>query len=177
MLSTSDIVKWINERLAPVIKGGRFFGIAKIATRGTSTEPYIDEKFIGVDDTYPATIYHRLTGLSTTTNAGTGYGDSDAFLQNTYQLSLFVYFNEKKCGLTTEKLYTLTQATITGILKSNGYRSLRVSVQSAVLNDTQVWRQEYGDAPYKLSDQQRLVQINYSIIAVFDPKCITIPQC
>lgn len=174
MLSTNDIAHKLNGLICPIIKGLQSYGVGKSATRDDKLMPYVDEKYIGIDDTFPAWSYHKELTVSSVYVPGFG---RDQDLQNTYQMALIIYFNEKNCELTADTLYTSIQASITVVLKSKGYRSIRVNVLNAVLNDAQVWRQEYGNAPYKLSGAQRLIQINYSIVIVFDKNCIAIPNC
>ncbi len=139
--------------------------------------PFIDDKYIGIDDTYEAQIYHKQLTVNSTTVRGSAYGDSEANLQNTYGMALIVFFNEKKCGIKADELYTYIQSIITGVLKTEGYKSLRINVLNAILNDGQVWTQEYGQTPFRLAGPQRLIQINYNIVAVFETNCITIPNC
>lgn len=179
MLSTNDIAVWANDLICPIVPGLKAYGVGKTATNPDGKQlPYIDGKYIGIDDTYPAMLYHKEQSVNSTTVSGSGFGDNERHLQNTYQMSMVIYFNEKKCGLMADTLYTYIQSAITGVLKAReGYKSIRVSVQSAILNDAQVWRQEYGNALYKLSDAQRLIQINYNIVFVFDKNCIAIPNC
>lgn len=177
MLSTNDIALKLNGLICPIIKGLQSFGVGKSATRDDKLMPYVDDKYIGIDDAYPAWSYHKELSINSTTVIGSGYGDDERSLQNTYQMALIIYFNETTCELTADKLYTFIQSSITGVLKSKGYKSIRVNVLNAVLNDAQVWRQEYGNSPYKLSGAQRLIQINYSIVIVFDKTCIAIPNC
>lgn len=177
MLSINNIVKWANEKIMPLIPGLKSYGVAKSAVKGDGIAPYTTEGYVGVDDTFQAQVYHKYNGVSSTTVPGTGYGDDDPSIQNTNTMSMFVVFNEEKCGFTADELYTYIQASITGDLKSNGKVSARVSVNNAILNDGQVWAQEYGATPFKLKDSQRLIQINYSIVVVFDQSCIVIPKC
>lgn len=177
MLSINDITDWANEAICPIIPGLKTYGIAKTATRDDKTLPYTGEQYIGIDDTYEAQIYHKQLTISSTNVAGSAYGDNLSFLQNVYGMAMVVYYNEKKCGFTADKIYTFIQSAITGILKSEGYRLLRINVLNANLNDAQVWAQEYGNSPFKLFGPQRLIQINYSITAVFDKNCISIPNC
>lgn len=177
MLSVNDITKWVNEKVCPIIPGLKSWGIGKTATKDGNLVPYVDEKYIGLDDTYPAQMYHKQLTISSVTIPQSGYGDNDQDLQNTYGMAAILYFNENKCGHSADHLYTFIQSTITGRLKTEGIKSIRVNVQSAILNDAQVWAQEYGQTPYKLSGPQRLIQVNYTIVMVFDKNCITIPNC
>lgn len=177
MLSTLDIVKWANERIAPLMPGVQTYAIAKTAAKDDKIMPYIDEKYIGIDDTFKAQLYHKQLSVTSNNVLKTGFGDNETSLQNTYGMALIVYFNENKCGFNADQLYTYIQTVITGVLKSEGYKSTRVNVVSAILNDSQVWAQEYGQSPYRLSGSQRLIQINYNIVIVFDKQCISIPNC
>lgn len=182
MLSINDIVKWANEKVSPLLPGLKPYGVAKSALKSTANGdvimPYIEPgTYIGIDDTFKAQAYHKINGISSASVAGTGYGDSEPSLQNTHSMSMFVYFNEEKCGFSADQLYTYIQASITGDLKSDGKVSARVSVSNAILNDGNVWAQEYGATAFKLKGSQRLIQINYSIITVFDQNCIKIPKC
>lgn len=177
MLSISDIVNWGNDMINPLIPGMKTYGIAKTAAKDNAIMPYVDEKYIGIDDTYESQVYHKQLSVSSTNVARSGYGNSDANLQNTYGMAMFVYFNEKKCGIKADELYTYIQTVVTGVLKAEGYKSVRVNVLNAVLNDTQVWAQEYGQTPFRLAGPQRLIQINYNIVIVFEKNCITIPNC
>jgi hypothetical protein len=177
MLSINDITTWANERVCQFIPGLKSYGVAKTASNGDKIMPYVDEKYIGIDDTYHAMLYHKKLTIGSTTVPRSGYGDNEASLQNTYGMAMILYYNEKKCGFTADKLYTFIQSSITGVLKSEGYRSIRVNVLNAVLNDAQVWAQEYGASPFKLAGPQRLIQVNYSIVMVLDKNCIEIPKC
>lgn len=179
MLSVNDVVKWVNERVAPLIPGLKSYGMAKSADLGEGKiKPYVAPGvYAGVDDVFKAQVYHKQNSIASTTVPRSGYGDDPANIQNTSGMSMFVFFNEEKCGFSADELYTYTLASITGDLKSDGMRSARVSVSNAILNDVQVWAQEYGTTPFKLKDSQRLIQINYSIVLVFDQNCIKIPNC
>lgn len=176
MLSTAKVVEWANDRVCSIIPGLKAYGIAQAAVKDDSIAPYVDEKYVGIDDVYEAQVYHKQLSVSSTTVAGSGYGDDERSLQSTYQMAMVVFFNESKC-YPPDVLYTYIQAAITGLLKVTGYKSVRVNVLSAVLSDQTVWRQEYGNTPYKLFANQRLIQVNYNIVIVFDKSCISIPNC
>jgi len=177
MLSINDISLWVNERLSGLIPGIKSYGIAKSAIKGESFAPYIDDNYVGLDDTYPAQSYHKELSVSSQSVNGRAYGDNEFLLQNTYTMSLIVFFNENKIGFKADQLYIFIQSLITGVLKAEGYKTIRVNVTNAILNDGQVWASEYGNTAYKLSGSQRLMQINYNAVILFDKKCIEIPNC
>lgn len=177
MLSVLDITGWVNGKLCKFMPEVKTYGIAKSAVKGDGIAPYTEEKYIGIDDTFKAQAYHKQLTISSTTVPLSGYGDNEQSLQNSYSMALIVFFNEEKCGFSADKLYTFIQTSITGRLKGQGYKSVRVSVVNAILSDAQVWAQEYGQTPYKLAGPQRLIQVNYNIVMVYNPECIAIPQC
>lgn len=177
MLSILDISGWVNGKIEKFMPDVKTYGIAKTAVKGDGTAPYTDDKYIGIDDTFKSQAYHKQLSISSTSVPSSGYGDNEQSLQNSYGMALIIYFNEENCGFSADKLYTFIQTAITGRLKSAGYKSVRVTVASAILNDAQVWAQEYGATPYKLAGPQRLIQVNYTIVMVYDKECILIPQC
>lgn len=172
-----SIVKWINGELCELVPGAKVYGIAKTANVDGIIKPYVpdEQKSISPDDTYPFQSYHKEQSLSSANINRSGYGDTLNDLANTYGMSLIIFFDENKTGVKTDELYTLIQARITGILKIEGYKSIRVGVNNAILNDGQVWRQEYGDTPFKLFASQRLIQIGYSVLVTLDKNCF--PKC
>lgn len=172
----SDIVTWVNEQVCGIIPGAKQYGIAKSTLRDGKQMPYSDEKYIGIDDTFIAQMYHKQLTLNSTNVSGSGYGDSEMYLQNTHAMAMILYYDESKSG-PPDQIYSFIQSAITGVLKAVGFKSVRVNVTSAILNDGQVWASEYGQTPLKLMGPQRLIQINYNIVAVFDKSCIKIPQC
>ena len=178
MLSVSDITQYLNERIASVIPNAKTYGIAKQAAIGDKTMPYCDGAYIGVDDTYPMQAYHKqLSIASVPVVARSGYGDSEGYMQNTYGMAIIIYFDEKKLQIAVDELYTFIQSQISGIIKAEGFKSIRIAVNNAILNDEQVWRQEYGNVKFPLSGSQRLIQIGYSVQATLDKKCVVIKVC
>jgi len=173
-----SIINWINEQLCELVPGAKVFGIARTAVKDDKILPISGDewiKYAGVDDTYPFQSYHKELTLSAANVSRSGYGDNLSDLSNTYGMALIIFFDEKKCGVKTDELYTLIQARITGILKIEGYKSIRIGVTNAILNDGQVWRQEYGETSFRLSATQRLIQIGYSVIVTLDKTCF--PKC
>lgn len=175
MLSTSDIVTWINQRVCEIIPGLKSYGIATVAVWEDTLIPHVDGRPVSIDDIHPAMLYHKQLSIASSIVPGSGYGDDERSLQNTWGMVMIMYFDES-C-MPVDSLYSFVQSAITGVLMSEGLKSTRVNVASANLSDTQVWRQEYGASPYKLSGSKRLIQINYTIVTVFNKSCIKIPQC
>lgn len=171
------ITDFINGQILDLVAGARVYGIAKTAQKDGKILPYVTDQgiYVGTDDTYALVAYHKEQTLSSANVPRSGYGDNLSDLINTYGMSMIVFFDEKKTGVKADELYTLIQARVTGILKTDGYKAVRIGVSNAILNDGQVWRQEYGDAPFKLFASQRLIQIGYSVQMTLDKNCF--PKC
>lgn len=172
-----SILNWINNELCDLIPGAEVYGIARTALKDERMMPYCpaDDKYIGIDDTFPFQAYHKELSLSTANVPRSGFGDNISDLANTYGMALIIFFDEKKLGVKTDELYTLIQSRITGILKIEGYKQIRIGVTNAILNDGQVWAQEYGQTVFRLSASQRLIQIGYSVTLTLDKNCF--PKC
>ena len=177
MHSIHDIVSWINQQVKEMFPDAKTYGIAHTAKRGEEIVQMEGGNYIGIDDINVLQSYHKQNSLRTTIVPRSGFGDNENYQLNTYEHSLIVFFNYKKCGFTVDELYTFIQSKITGSLKREGYRKVVISVSSAILNDSTVWTQEYGTAAFRLKDDQRLISIGYSVAFTLDKNCITIPNC
>lgn len=172
-----SIVDFINEKIKGLVPG-KLYGIARTASKDDRIMPVTEAgDWVGVDDTHPCIVYHKHLSIQSANVAKSGYGDNVSDLQNTHAMTMVIFLDEKKTGVKASELYTLIQSQVTGILKTEGYKSIRTSVLNAILNDGQVWSQEYGNTPLRLTASQRLFQIGYSVIMTLDKNCITIPKC
>lgn len=176
-----SIVDYINSRVKEILPKAKLFATARTASRDDNILPVTDTgefiKYAGVDDIHPVIVYHKHLSISTANAPRSGFGDNISDLVNTNQMAMIVFLDEKKTGLKASELYTIIQAQITGILKIEGYKGVRIGVSSAILNDAQVWAQEYGNIPLRLTASQRLIQIGYSVVMTLDKNCIKIPKC
>jgi len=168
MRSIVDIVKFINSRLCNIIPGIKLYNIAQIVSREDHTIPADGDNSTAFDDTHPAQIYHKITGM-TMTQQTTGYGDSNNLLY-TYQMSMIVFFNKQ--SIRPEDFPIIVQANIPQRFNTDNTQSVNIKFLSAILNDQQVFAQEYRNATaYRLGVNHRLFQINYTLEVVYKPGC------
>lgn len=176
-----SIVSWVNQQIKGLVPGMRAYGLARTAAKDDRILPITFEGdwiYAGVDDVYPMQVYHKHLTIQSANVPGSGYGDNISNLANTNAMAMIIFLDEIKTGIKADELYTLIQSKVTGILKFEGYKSVRVGVSNAILNDAQVWVQEYGaNVPLRLNPSQRLLQIGYSVIMTLDKNCITISKC
>jgi len=166
MRSIVDIVAFINSRLCNVIPGMKLYNIAQIVSREAATVPVVDEKDAAFDDTHPAQIYHKINGLTMATTA-TGFGRDNNLLY-TYQMSMIVFLNKRH--IRPEDFPIIAQGNIPQRFTTENTQSVSIKFLSAILNDQQVFAQEYR-SPFRLGTNQRLFQINYSLEVVYKPGC------
>lgn len=172
--SLKHIITSINDSLASIYQGARFFGIAKHAMVVNTEKiyPYVDEKYIGIDDAYALTIYHRLNSMTSQLVRNSGYGDGKGNQSNVYNLSMVVHSNKKLTRMEPDELFLLIQSRLSNLhLSGPAYRSISVSVTSAVLDSQIVYAGEYPSSEYSLFGHQNLMAINYQLETVFKPGC------
>lgn len=171
MRSIRDIVCFINTHIASLLPGIKTYGIAKLTKRGTETMPAEGETYIGIDDVYKTQVYHKINGL-TISRQTTGFGDSVKKLY-TYQMSMILFLNRVK--FEAEDIVPLFDANIPQQIKTDYTQRVTINFLSAILNDEQVYTQEYkNSSTYRLGPDQRLIQVNYSLEALYKPGCFDV---
>lgn len=178
-LNIKEIVSWINGRLATLVPGSKFFGIAKTALKDDKILPIEGDKYIGLDDTFPMMVYHKELGLTSGETTGSGYGDNIKNIINSHSMAMIIYYNSAKTRVGADQLYMIMQKRVSGVLKSPGIKYARIIFNSAILEDARIYVQEYGAGPVRLKPAQRLIQVNYTVQIVFDKNCVAacLPQC
>lgn len=171
MRSIADIVKEINN--AAPFDGKQVFGIAQIANKDGVLLP--NEKdtgtWIGIDDSVPVRIYHKVQGMTSTLRPGSGFGDDLGDQVNVYQMQMIVFNNRKRSKTDSDQMVLLLQVNTPREVMSEYFKSIRITYNNVVLNNAQVWAQEYGNSPYRLGSGQDLFQINYTVEATFKKGC------
>lgn len=169
MRSIHDIVQKINEAIP--VDSRDTYGIVTMSRRGDQIIPSIDGKYIGIDDTYPMRVYHKINGMTSQLRAGSGYGDSVGDQVNTYQMSMIVFNDKKRTKLSSDQMVLMLQVNTPRRVASELFKSIRITYTNAILNDVQVFAQEYGSTDYRLKDGQSLIQINYTVEATYKEGC------
>lgn len=171
MRSIRDIVTFINQETAKLLPSGKFYGIASLVQRNGETLPSEGEKYIGIDDIYPLQIYHKINGL-TISRQTRGFGDNLDQLY-TYQMAMVVFLN--KPNFAPEDLVPILQANLPQQFKTDYTKRVSINFLSAVLNDQQIFTQEYKNTTaYRLNLDQRLIQVNYTLEVLYKPGCFDV---
>ncbi len=169
MRSVHDIVDRINESLS-TIKSSVVYGIAMTAIRDNNgaeervpmaLRSKTEGQYIGVDDEEGIIIYHKLINMTSRVDKTRGVG-REPFLNNVYSMAIIVFLNRARVEFLPDELVNVIQDLIPSIISLPPYQSIIPTVNSAILNDTQVWAAEYS-ADYSLSANQNLFQMNYTV--------------
>lgn len=170
MRSIHDIVTALNAGIRDRFDA-KTYGITIDQVRGNDILPTENEQYIGLDDIYKIQVYHKLNSMTNQLRQRSGYGDSRGDQVNVFNMSMIVFHNEKRTGFKTDQLVLVLQANSPRQVPSEYFKSVYITYQNVVLNDAVVWRQEYGQSPYKLKSGQRLIQINYTVEATYKDGC------
>lgn len=171
MRSIRDIVGFINSQVAELLPGIKTCGVAKLTKRDKETLPAEGETYIGIDDTYKAQVYHKVNGLTISRQAN-GFGDKVKKLY-TYQMSMILFLN--RANTEPEDIVAMIDTNIPQQIKTDYTQRVTINFLSAILNDEQVYSQEYKNSDtYRLGVGQRLLQINYTLEALYKPGCFDV---
>lgn len=174
MHSIHDIVHILNRAINVPLSD--VHGIAQTVLKGEEKIPALVKKdgtgvYVGIDDQYGVRIYHKLNSLTTTVKAREGYGRSAGTQINTYSLSMIVFLNRKRVSMYPDELLALLQSQLPEAIKLEPYDHVRTWFNNIILNDLQVWNQEYLSDTYRLLPEYSLFQINYTVEVAFKKGC------
>lgn len=159
----------INEELNGMLPNMKLHGIAETVMRGDKAVPaeIVDGgyRYVGVDDIQSAIIYHRVGTVTVSRSTVRGVGDEPNNYINRYPVGMIVYMDMKRTKLTPDELLLYIQARMPGSFKTDPYNQpVSVTINNVILNGQTVWNAEYGgQTPFRLSESQTLMQINYTI--------------
>jgi hypothetical protein len=189
----------INKKLSEVLfsdkrfAGAQINGVASLATYkdgdAIKTSPVVmdqnyEARWVGLDDTYPLIIYHRITGISYSQqgNSAPQFGRASNKVSQAAEIYLVVYGRFAPLQLTTEKLEALLVAGFPDLVGSEdlaplGLDSMFVTLISSNLNSPQVYAGEYTGTPLKMSAEDILFAVRYRIDTSFRKNCFSICDC
>jgi hypothetical protein len=177
MRSIHDIVDLINAEFT--FKDSVIYCIAQTVARTNERGedekvPFMPQKgnngvYVGIDDKYGIILYHKLVNLTSRTDPKRGMG-REPFYVNTYSLSMIVFLNRKRVTLFSDELFNSIQDQFPAQLRLQPYAGINLSINSVILNDTEVWAREYS-SEYRLTAEENLIQVNYTVEVAFLKGC------
>jgi hypothetical protein len=179
MEGVKDIINNINEAMinafiANTISQTSAFGIADMVTGGPATFPVYfatnDGTWAGFDDRKHIILYHKFGTVQS--RQVKGYGDSND-INNTYTMSLVIYYNSTATKLRSDELFAFVQAVMPEKVTISPFNYIRNTISGAILNTQQVFSTEYKGIAYSLKPEQNLISINYTIETQFKKGCFS----
>jgi hypothetical protein len=135
-----------------------------------------EARYLGPDDDFDLMTYHRVNGIAVTKGTGKGFGDDRAADVDVARLSLVVFGRREQLQQSNDELAVLIRAAfpetadrpLRELLK---FYACNININDIILNDLQVFAEEYRGIEYFLKPDQFLFKINYTIESAFLKKC------
>jgi hypothetical protein len=131
--------------------------------------------YAGVDEDYDLIIYHRAIGMQVSAATTGRFGSEVGDTKNSLQMCMVVYSNRKAQKLSKEELAMKIQAgfpdQLTGKSKPKNIKTLNINITGFVLNEEQVFNEEYKNVDYFLRPENILIKVNYTIESTFSKRC------
>jgi len=140
-----------------------------------------DAKYVGVDDSFPIIIYHKLL-RNTTQPAKTQFGDGNKTIKATTLLNMLVYADRARIRLSPEDLEALVLSGLVDEVPkadypANGFSTIVVYHMETNFNAQGIFAQEYQNVDFFLKPESILFQITYRIESQYRKDCLAICGC
>ena len=139
------------------------------------------EKYLGIDDTYPMVVYHKIVNKRyEKRNNTTQYGAGFAKMFEITTMYMVVYASQAKISLTAEQLEALIVTNFpdripdADISTLTGVEMMNVNLISSELDGMTIFAQEYKNVEYPLGIEDILIRINYSTETAYKKDCLNI---
>lgn len=190
MAKEHQIVSYINTRLKALQFGagrfqkGIFSGIAELLeTDEGEAKPGLvendgDARYIGIDDTYPIQVYHRVIRPGAEWNVESDFGDLRNIVETTNML-MVVIGDRNRLKLTAEDIKTGIVAALPleipdSELNSLGLKSANIIPGEFNWNKYEVYRSEFNLRDPALKTNTIMFSLSYQIETVYGQSCYTL---
>ncbi len=188
-----QIVTAINNSIAAQLTdvrfgGSEYNGIVTYAINNDKLMPmladnYDDNRFIGVDDTFPIRIYHRNNGISYSDVPGNSYGhEGHLGKKEVDNMSVIVYGNRALIRMTPEELEGAIMSGMPSAIARTTLTALKISScvikpTSSILDPVLVYATEYRTDRFDLGPNALFIRLNYNIESSYKNSCFNICDC
>jgi len=142
---------------------------------------YVDHdgeaQYVGPEDDYDLIIYHRINNITIGKALNQrAFGDTRHLDAHVAKIALLVFGRRDRIKLTNDELAILLQAAMPEaatkeILKELQFQAANINLTDIILNDLQVFQEEFQNVTYFLKPEQFLFKINYTIESAFLKEC------
>lgn len=190
MAKEHQIVDYINSQLqgrqfsALRFKKGRFSGIAELI-KGEEGEfkpgvcdNYGDVTYVGIDDTYPFQVYHRVIRPNVEYNSEQDFGNLKSIIETT-DMQMIVIGDRARLQLTAEDIKTGIAASLPLELPDNelnilGLQQVNILPGNFNWNRYDVYRNEFNIKESFFNTNTIIFSFSYQIETVYDQTCFTL---
>lgn len=175
-------------------QGSEFNGIAVSAVKKMEdseettlapliTDDYDDNRWVGIDDTFPIRLYHKTNTFAYVDLPMKGYGDGgNTGKRETAQMSIICYGNRAMIRLTPEELEGAIVAGLPSALRDTITSALKIHScvirpTGSTLDPVNVFLTEYRTKDYRLPPNALLIRVNYNIESTYKTACFNICDC
>jgi hypothetical protein len=143
----------------------------------------VEPKYIGIDDTYPLIVYHRQQSGSTFTNLEQdSYGDVVDRIEMVTEMLMVVYGKRKALRMNAEDLETMCilgapSLTPRSTLTGTKIDKLSIQINSTNMDALAVFGEEYQGVDFRVSPEEFLFNISYSLTAQYRKDCVKPCDC
>lgn len=185
------IAEYINNELDAFLKqfgSKKIVAIAQSLPRQTNAglellPSYVDEdgeaQYVGPDDEFDYIGYHRVNSVTVGKANLNKYGDARGINANVVKMSYVVFGRRDQLKLTNDELsfylqINFPEAADSNMLKQLQLRACNINITDIILNDLQVFTEEFQRIDFFLKPEQYLLKVNYTIESAFDRRCFNI---
>lgn len=193
MAYLKQIVNYINSELRTgVLKGSlqdaQLFGIAMTAPRKFADgaagfmpivfeDSFDDGRYVGIDDTYSANIYHKNNGFVITPTQ-LSVGDKDSIVKKGISMSMIVFSKLERARMTPEELFDQIDNSFPDKISTDmkadlkGLHSVAIRITGVNFNTIQILSSEYKLEKMAIAPSDIFFQVNYIIECTYKKGCI-----
>jgi len=128
-------------------------------------------EYAGVDDDFKIITYHRVLSLKPSSVPNSGYGDSRGKNKNTVSMSFVLFADRELVAVTADVLALQIQGVLPEMLTVENFSSTLINLNDIVLNEKQVFDEEYKNVTYFIGPEHIFLKINYTIESTFQKGC------
>jgi hypothetical protein len=144
---------------------------------------FVDEdgegQYIGPDDEFDFIGYHRVNTIGVGKAVlNKGFGDGKGYDANSIKMSYVVFAQRDRLKLTNDELALYIQvhfpeALEKALMEKCQLKVCNINITDIILNDLQVFNEEFQGIEFFLKPEQYLLKVNYTIESAFSKKCFT----
>jgi hypothetical protein len=128
-------------------------------------------EYVGIDDRFAVLWYHKLNRITVIRDPKKEYGRGPGDVSNSYDMSMIVFLNRNRARMRAADLINIIEEFFPYDIKLEPFKSIRIVLNNIILNDQQVYNQEYESRTNRLQPEHNLFQINYTVEASFTKGC------